>query len=118
MVPSLESRLVTKADAAGVFGVCVKTIDNYIKEGLLPKPVQFASKEFWHPEDFRLFIDETFRRRTATPDSSQGSATSETTEGLPAAQRPAKPKAPRSAHPATRARASQEAKLSRLNADG
>lgn len=43
-------KLVTKADAAEIFGVCVKSIDNYIAQGLLPRPVPFASKEYWHPD--------------------------------------------------------------------
>lgn len=34
-----EFRLVTRADVAQMFGVCVKTVDNYIKEGLLPHPL-------------------------------------------------------------------------------
>lgn len=37
---------VSKADAAEVLGVgCTKTIDNYIKDGLLPQPVRFAGRE-------------------------------------------------------------------------
>lgn len=43
----MDLRLVTKADAAAVFGVCAKTIDNYIKDGRLPAPVQFASRDYW-----------------------------------------------------------------------
>ncbi len=57
-----EFRLVTRADVAQMFGVCVKTVDNYIKEGLLPHPVQFASREYWHPDDMQSFMDATFKR--------------------------------------------------------
>lgn len=55
-------KLVTKADAADVFHVCIKTIDNYIRDGRLPTPVQFGSKDYWHPADFEAFLDATFRR--------------------------------------------------------
>lgn len=44
-----QFKMVTKAEAAQVFSVCTKTIDNYIKEGLLPHPVAFGSREYWHP---------------------------------------------------------------------
>jgi hypothetical protein len=57
-------KLVTKADAAAIFGVCTKSIDNYIKQGLLPPPVQFMSKEYWHPEEFKAILDQIFKRPT------------------------------------------------------
>jgi hypothetical protein len=54
-------KLVTKADAAQVFSVCTKTIENYIKAGLLPSPVQFGAKEYWHPEVFKAHLSKVFR---------------------------------------------------------
>lgn len=62
-----DLNLVTKADAADIFGVCVKTIDNHSKLGILPRPIQFASKEYWHPDDFREFPALTFRRSNVEP---------------------------------------------------
>lgn len=44
MLPS-DLKLITKADAAEAFSVSVKTIDNYIKDGKLPPPTLFVSKE-------------------------------------------------------------------------
>jgi hypothetical protein len=43
---------VSKADAAEVLGVSTKTIDNYIKSGLLPAPRPFGGRELWHPDVF------------------------------------------------------------------
>lgn len=43
-------KLVTKADAAAVFDVCTRTIDKFVREGLLSKPVAVGAKEYWHPE--------------------------------------------------------------------
>lgn len=64
-----DFKLVTKTDAAAIFGVCTKTVDNYIREGRLPEPVQFASREYWHPADFQAFLDDTFRRsKSAGPE--------------------------------------------------
>lgn len=60
MEPLASFKLVTKADAAITFGVCVKTIDNYIKSGLLPAPVAFGGREYWHPAQFRDFLDQRF----------------------------------------------------------
>jgi hypothetical protein len=61
-----DFKLITKARAADVFGVDVKTIDNYIKAGKLPAPKQFVSKEYWHPDDFEAFLSETFRGAPAS----------------------------------------------------
>ena len=60
-----QFRLLTKVDVARVFGVCTKTVDNYLKAGMLPAPVGFGAKEYWHPEVFREFIDEVFRAKEA-----------------------------------------------------
>ena len=43
---------VLKADAAKLLRVCTKTIDNYILQGLLPKPKRFGMREMWHPDVF------------------------------------------------------------------
>ena len=63
-----DLKLLTKADAAAVFGVCTKTIDNYIRDGLLPSPIPFGSREYWHPGVFRDFLDRTFGMVKASPD--------------------------------------------------
>lgn len=63
-----DFKLITKARAADMFGVDVKTIDNYIKAGELPAPKKFVSKEYWHPADFEAFLDRTFRAAPASVD--------------------------------------------------
>lgn len=57
---------VTKADAAQVLGVCTKSIDNYIRDGLLPKPARFAGRDLWHPDDFYGFLSAKLRSGQAT----------------------------------------------------
>ena len=43
---------VSKPDAAALLGVSTKTIDNYIRAGLLPPPRPFGGRELWHPDCF------------------------------------------------------------------
>lgn len=43
---------VSKADAAELLGVSAKSIDNYIKAGLLPPPRPFGGRDLWHPDIF------------------------------------------------------------------
>lgn len=52
---------LTKADAAQVLGVCTKSIDNYIRDGLLPQPARFAGRDLWHPDDFYGFLSDKLR---------------------------------------------------------
>lgn len=117
MVSSSGFRLLSKADAAAVFGVCLKTIDNYIESGLLPRPVQFASKAYWHPEEFQSFIDKTFRTTApATAEEPAQPVTDRKADGAVPSTCP-EPQFPRDRHPAARARARVAATLKRLNAD-
>lgn len=57
---------VTKADAAQVLGVCTKSVDNYIRDGLLPQPARFAGRDLWHPDDFYGFLSAKLRSGQAT----------------------------------------------------
>jgi len=116
-----EFRLVTRADVAQMFGVCVKTVDNYIKEGLLPQPVQFASREYWHPDDMQSFMDATFKRMPSAPSPTPAVQLSGA-QAIPEAS-PTRHEAPRKActpksrasHPTVRAKTRGQALLHRLN---
>jgi hypothetical protein len=68
---------VTKADAAQVLGVCTKSIDNYIRDGLLPQPARFAGRDLWHPDDFYGFLSAKLRSGQATSTVESVDATAE-----------------------------------------
>jgi hypothetical protein len=115
-----DFKLFTKADAAAIFGVCTKTIDNYIREGRLPPPVPFASREYWHPEDFRAFLDVTFRRGKPAP-AEQASGLEEVPsasngEAPTDGKRRANGRGERDSNPAVRQQSRQQARLRALNA--
>jgi hypothetical protein len=122
---SPDFRLVKKADAALIFGVCLKTVDNYIEAGLLPQPVAFGSRDYWHPDDFEAFIAQTFRRRNESLDAKSASEApphSPDTSDLPAdvpsghrAYRCGRAQPAAKGHPSSRARARQQAVLEQLN---
>jgi hypothetical protein len=117
---SSDFKLLTKADAAAIFGVCTKTIDNYIREGRLPVPVSFASREYWHPADFRAFLDVTFRRsKPAIAEQASGSDDAvPTSDGVaPADIKPSTTRhGERDSNPVVRQQSRQQAKLRALNA--
>lgn len=122
---SSDLRLVTKADAAEIFGVCVKTIDNYIRQGRLPAPIQFASKEYWHPDDFSAFLASTFKRSSVEGQQDRDAVR---VDGVPDVRLPtsALPETRRASamlrqrkdsNPVVRQRVRQKELLMRLNSD-
>lgn len=68
--PPTPFRLVTKADAAFAFDVCIRTIDKYIRIGLLSQPTAVGAKEYWHPEDFMTEVDRLLGRNGPEPQTS------------------------------------------------
>lgn len=118
-----DLKLVTKDIAAEVFSVSVKTIDNYIRDGLLPQPKRFVSKEYWHPDDFRAFLAQTFRSEPAASHQVTGVTQEPVTElasSEPSASRRAQQRKTavrvKDTSPVARERARQKDLLVRLNA--
>jgi hypothetical protein len=114
-VSSEPFKPVTKSDAAVLLGVCTKTIDNYVREGLLPQPARLGGRDLWLPEVFYSHL-----RHALTPSAGidrDGMGTSVASE--PARSKTtghSKPKAPR-ASPGKRMEGRQERLLARLNSD-
>lgn len=110
-------KLVTKADAAEIFGVCVKSIDNYIAQGLLPRPVAFASKEYWHPDAFAAFLERTFKTHADAPQDAGGvdSASQQSVGPVPGHLSATRPRTAESTA-SLRQRMRQDAKLRQRNA--
>lgn len=104
--------LVTKDDAARIFRVSTKSIDNYIKAGLLPAPVPFGGRHYWHPEIFDNFLRATFvlaPEANACQNGNGGKPTRDIEK--PKAQAPR-----RDSSPAVRQKQRQLQKLKELNA--
>lgn len=49
-------KLVTKAQAATILGVTVRTIDNLINSGELPRPHRIGRRAYWLEEEFKEFL--------------------------------------------------------------
>jgi hypothetical protein len=64
---------VSKADAAETLGVSTKTIDNYIKSGLLPAPRPFGGRELWHPDIFYSCLHDALMPAPGSPAGARSS---------------------------------------------
>ena len=82
---------VLKADAATLLRVCAKTIDNYIAQGLLPKPTRFGMREMWHPDIFYAYLSRALLGDGLPAAADKLSEPVETTEATPMRHEAPKP---------------------------
>jgi hypothetical protein len=50
-------RPVTKEDASILLAITIATIDNHIRNGLLPVPIAIGRTQYWHPNVFYGALD-------------------------------------------------------------
>lgn len=62
-------RLLTKQDVCAVYGISVRCLEMWIKQGLVPAPVHIGGRRYWHPE--RFYAD--LATATAAPSSNSES---------------------------------------------
>lgn len=74
---------VLKADAADLLRVSPKTIDNYIAQGLLPKPRRFGMREMWHPDVFYAHLGRALLGEDSPANDCMPAAPVETAEPRP-----------------------------------
>lgn len=43
---------LSREDVAGVLGISIRTLENWVKQGRLPAPASIAGRRYWHPERF------------------------------------------------------------------
>jgi predicted DNA-binding transcriptional regulator AlpA len=55
---------LSKEDLADVLGVSIRTIENWVNEGILPSPTKLGNRVYWHPNAFYAWLD---RRLSAEP---------------------------------------------------
>lgn len=73
-------RLLTKQDVCAVYGISIRCLEMWIKQGLVPAPVHIGGRRYWHPERFYADLAVV----TAAPSSN--SESSPAVSGVPAAR--------------------------------
>ncbi|AJX33391.1 helix-turn-helix transcriptional regulator [Burkholderia oklahomensis] len=59
---------LTKQAVADVLDISVRSVENWINEGILPAPVKLGNRVYWHPE---VFLGWLSRRLLEPPEQSQ-----------------------------------------------
>lgn len=55
---------LSKEALSDVLGVSIRTIENWVNEGILPAPTKLGNRVYWHPNAFYTWLD---RRLSAAP---------------------------------------------------
>lgn len=45
-------RLLGKADVQAIFGISIRCLEKWIKQGLVPPPTCVGGRRYWHPDTF------------------------------------------------------------------
>ncbi len=56
-----------KDDIAEVLGVSIRTVENWVGEGKLPRPVPMGHRVYWHPVLFFEWLDQHLRSEAEKP---------------------------------------------------
>lgn len=62
VVPALQVypgafKPLSREDVAGILGISIRTLENWVKQGRLPAPASIAGRRYWHPERFYAALD-------------------------------------------------------------
>ncbi|MFA7506416.1 MAG: helix-turn-helix domain-containing protein [Burkholderiaceae bacterium] len=67
-------RPLSRADVADVFGVTVRTIENWVNDGTVPAPVKLGNRVYWHPGNFFAWLDHRLADEVVTAREPQQAA--------------------------------------------
>lgn len=62
-------RPLTKDGIGEVLGVSLRTVENWVNEGILPAPRKLGNRVYWHPDTFYRWLDEYLT--ASVPDCTQ-----------------------------------------------
>lgn len=57
---------MTKDDVADLLGLSLRTIENWVNEGILPLPKKLGNRVYWHPDVFYSWLEGRLTASDAT----------------------------------------------------
>lgn len=94
---------LTKQAVADSLGISVRSVENWINEGILPPPTKLGNRVYWHPDVYYGWLSRRLKENPSEPVSAPAAPSA-----------PARREAAPSDKAAARLRASTERKLARL----
>jgi excisionase family DNA binding protein len=59
---------LSKDDLAEVLGVSIRTVENWVNDGVLPAPTKLGNRVYWHPTTFYGWLDRRLSSGTGSLD--------------------------------------------------
>lgn len=59
---------LTKQAVADILGISVRSVENWINEGILPAPAKLGNRVYWHPDVFYGWMSNRLREPSADGD--------------------------------------------------
>lgn len=50
-------KLLTRDDVATIFSVSVRTIENWVKDGIIPPSNRIEGRAYWHPDSIKYVVN-------------------------------------------------------------
>jgi predicted DNA-binding transcriptional regulator AlpA len=72
--------MLTKEDIATILKISLRTVENWVADGLLPPPATIGSIRRWHSGEFYAFMERTYFPRNSTQPMSAGAASRDALE--------------------------------------
>jgi excisionase family DNA binding protein len=66
--------MLTKEDIATILKVSLRTVENWVADGLLPAPGTIGSRRRWHSGEFYAFIEQRYFHQSGQPSALAGAA--------------------------------------------
>lgn len=60
---------LTKEEIAEILDVSIRTVENFVSEGLMPAPVSLGRRVYWHPDLFYSWFDSYLRAQSSSGQS-------------------------------------------------
>lgn len=80
---TVEFRPLTRENVAEVLGISVRTVENWVSDGILIAPGRLGQRVYWHPRHFYAWLD----RALAGADGDPPASVSTSAEGKPEPRR-------------------------------
>ena len=71
MTTTAAFKPLSKHDLADVLGVSLRTIENWVNEGVLPAPTKLGNRVYWHPNVFYGWLDRRLSADAAPVDAAE-----------------------------------------------
>lgn len=65
MTASASFTPLTKQDVADSLGISIRSVENWINDGILPAPVKLGNRVYWHPDVYYGWLSQRLKTESS-----------------------------------------------------